>query len=98
MKSDEQLRQELGLPPETPEQRERRRRKAILESRTGMAVNHRNELVPIAGAFHRIEDGRPVCDVPLRQREPLRGLRSVSIAALIETDGDVPSAESKAVV
>jgi hypothetical protein len=96
MKSDNQLRIELGLPMLTPRQVEKRQKQQLLAMRMGHAVGPDNKLHPIPGAFtgYDSETGRPVIAVPLKEREPLTNLRPVSIDALVEADGDVNDAES----
>jgi hypothetical protein len=96
VKSDNQIRMELGLPIPTPEQLEKRRRRELAAMRFGHAVGPDNILRPIPGAFHRIgDDTRPVCDVPLKDYSPIpmRKLQPVSIDSLIDADGDVNEAE-----
>jgi hypothetical protein len=96
MKSDNQLRTELGLPIPTPEQLEKRRKRELAAMRFGHAVGPDNILRPIAGAItgYDPETCKPVIGVPLKTREPQwKKLKPVSIDSLVEADGDIGEAE-----
>src|SRR5260370_26683785 len=97
MKSDNQLRMELGLPIPTPEQLEKRRKRELAAMRFGHAVGPDNIIRPIAGSntTYDPETCKPVISVPLKTREPQwKKLQPVSIDALVDAEGDVNEAEA----